>query len=143
MRNRLSASLLIFLALGCGSGDTPRASAKGQVTFEGQPLKKGTISFQPIDANAGGSASTEIVDGKYELPRARGPGIGQHRVEILAIRSNGQKRPAFAYPPDYPREKMEMVEGIEQYIPARYNHKSELQADVKPGDQTINFELKP
>lgn len=143
MRTQLTASLLIFLALGCGSGDTPRASAKGQVTFDGQPLKKGTITFQPMGANAGGSASAEIVDGKYDLPRGRGPGVGQHRVEVLAIRNNGQKRPAFAYPPDYPLEKREMVEGIEQYIPARYNHKSELTADVKAGDQTINFELKP
>ncbi len=36
-----------------------------------------------------------------------------------------------------------MVEFIEQYLPAKFNHKSELTADVKAGDNTINFDLKP
>ncbi len=105
MRHSLSAILLAFLTFGCSSGDVPRATAKGQVMFDGKLIAKGTITFQPTGENAAGSASAEIVAGKYGIPRARGPGVGKHRVEILAVRGNGQKRPAWAYPPDYPPEK--------------------------------------
>ena len=129
--------VLALLALGCGSEPFQRGTVNGQVTFDGQPIATGTIVFIPTHTGPGASASGEIVAGKFSIPRKTGPSLGSHRVEVLAMRDNGKKEAGSPYPPGT------MVDDIEQYIPARYNHQSELKADVKSGTPAINFELKP
>ncbi len=129
--------VLALMAMGCGSEPFQRGGVSGQVAFDGRTIESGTIVFIPTSSAPGTSATGEITAGKFAIPVKTGPSLGTHRVEILAMRNNGKKEAGSPYPPGT------MVDDIEQYIPARYNHKSELQADVKSGDQTINFELKP
>ena len=129
--------LLSLLALGCGSEPFQRGAVNGQVTFDGQPIANGTIVFVPTHTGPGASATGDIVAGKFTIPVKQGPSLGIHRVEVLAMRNNGKKEAGSPYPPGT------LVDDIEQYIPAKYNHQSELKAEVKSSTPTINFELKP
>jgi serine/threonine protein kinase/thiol-disulfide isomerase/thioredoxin len=61
-----------------------RGRVTGQVTFDGQPLVEGSITFTP---KAGGQPSSSPIDvkGTYELKHAnseKGAEIGEHAVEI-------------------------------------------------------------
>ena len=126
------AVMLLFVP-GCGSEPFPRAAVKGKVTFDGQPISKGTILFVPTGGNSEGAASAEILEGNYQLPRRQGPAVGTHQVQVLAMRNNGKIEAGPPHPPGT------LVEDIQQYIPARYNHQSELKEELKPGENTLDF----
>jgi len=99
-------------------------TVKGTVTVDGAPLSLGVITFDPADGIAG-SYGSEIRDGKYSFESAVGP----KKVTILA------SRPSKTPGPDG-------LPGMEQYLPARYNMKSELTGQVQPQKQNdISFDL--
>lgn len=54
-------ALACFLALGCGGKGS---TVTGTVTFNGQPLEKGYITFTPTEGK-GAPVGGEIVKGKY------------------------------------------------------------------------------
>lgn len=61
---RLGSCLLVMsLIAGCG-GDGVTVS--GTVTYNGQPVEKGSISFQPADGK-GNSAGGDITAGKFSV----------------------------------------------------------------------------
>ena len=136
MMRGFSIPLILFAAasIGCNSEPFERGEVAGTVTFGGQPISKGTITFIPEDS-PGASASTEISDGKFKLLKQVGPSVGKHRVEILATREGVKKEAGPPHPPGT------MVEVTEQYLPAMYNHQSTLQYDVTAGVNEKNFEL--
>jgi hypothetical protein len=61
-------SVAIAAEIGCGdsSGLPRRYAVSGTVTYKGEPLVKGTISFVPVDAN-GRAAGGTISKGQYSL----------------------------------------------------------------------------
>jgi hypothetical protein len=138
----------LFLGLsGCGAAsDQPElGQVKGTVTLDGKPLSGMAVVFQPDNGRpAHGRTDAE---GKYELTYIRdvkGTKIGHNRVEIGpsegeeeeeedSIEMEGDEAtPAAQQPAASGKPK----------IPARYNTRSELEADVKPGENTIDFQLK-
>ncbi|MBI5758053.1 MAG: hypothetical protein HZA46_06000 [Planctomycetales bacterium] len=87
--------LLPFLVtiVGCGGGgQKPTAKVQGKVTFNGQPVPGGTLSFAPVAAEKGNepgkSASGGVnSDGTYVLSTYTdkdGAVVGKHRVIYLA-----------------------------------------------------------
>ena len=131
------ALLFVFLATGCGSSDgVPRGAVSGKVTLDGKPVPQGTISFVPVDASAGPSAGATIVDGAYAIDEQGGPVIGKNRVQITAPRKTGKKFPAVP-----PAPAGSMIEETEESVPAKYNTDSELERDIKAGENTLDFEL--
>ncbi len=136
LRAIFSVAMALCL-LGCGPGDVPRGNVKGKVSFDNQPVAKGTILFQPIGQSGAGSASGEIVDGVYQLSGKQAPAVGTHRVEILSVRNNGKKEAGTPFPPGT------MVDDIQQIIPPQYNHQSKLRSEVKPGENQLDFDLQP
>ena len=71
-------------------------------------------------------------DGQY-ASGAKGPVVGKNRVEIRAPRNAGAESPNAGG--DW---KSDYVESV----PARYNTQSTLEVEVRPGDNTFDFELK-
>lgn len=117
-----------------GCGDARRQSVSGTVTFDGQPLKEGSIRFIPTEGAEGPSAGADIIDGKFEIPKDVGTFAGKFQVQVTA------KRPSqrLARNPETGR----MERGFEQYIPAKYNRRTELVEEVKVGeDNVFAFEL--
>jgi hypothetical protein len=130
----LLAPLLLF-ACGCGRSGANRGAVSGTVKLDGKPVEQGSILFTPIEGARGSVAGGEIENGRYQLSAKKGPAIGWNRVEIQAMRKTGKMvRKAFGRPG-------EMVPEQVSAIPPRFNTKSKLKAEIKPGDNTADFDV--
>jgi hypothetical protein len=126
MRTRSLALLVLILALGCS--DSKHGTVSGTVTLDGQPLPNAIVSFQPsgTEVNPGpGSVGHTNDKGEYTLEvvgGGHGAVVGWHKVTIRAggDATGGASKVA---------------------IPGKYNTKSELKYEVKPGHNPANFEL--
>lgn len=126
--------VLLFLAMGCGKGAANRSTISGEVTLDGMPLEQGSIMFTPIEDTKGVVAGGQIQNGRYRFDEATGPAIGTNRVEIQAMRKNGAMVPRPMGAPG------EMIEGSDQAVAAKFNSESTLKIEVKPGENTANFD---
>ena len=106
--------------LGCsGSGDRPDiGEVSGIVTCDGQPLANSSVAFslpgfRPSIGNTNEQGYYELI----YLRDIRGAAVGTHTVRIKQFGPGAVK------------------------IPRRYNYESELTAEVKPGANTINFNI--
>ncbi len=117
---------------GCGKGEQFQ-SVSGSVTVDGQPLKKGIITFYAI--GEGSTSGGEVIDGSYALPADRGPSPGKYRVEITGSRPTGKT--------EFDIDLKKKVDIEEQFLPPKYHVKSELTAEVvATGENKFDFSLK-
>ncbi len=126
--------VLAALATIAGCGGSERSAVSGKVLLDSQPVEEGTISFVPTGKSTGQPVWGKIQSGSYAIPAKEGPSNGAYRVEIRWPRKTGKKLPALAPFP----ESDEHVEAI----PTRFNSESELTAEIKPGNNLLDFELK-
>lgn len=119
--------MLFCLAAGCS--DDGKVALHGTVTWNGQPVERGYIELQPVDAT-GQFASAQIVDGQFSLRATPGP----RRVKVTAERQIGERPP---------NERIPKPEPIWfQYIPAKFNTNSDLEIEIQPGDPTLEIDLE-
>lgn len=125
-----SLATLALAMVGCGAAEEGPAKYKvwGTVTFKGEAVKEGLITFTPMEGGKGPEAGA-IKDGKYSF-RAKG---GKQKVSIEASREVPGKTES-----DY---KGGTVPVREAYIPEKYNTKTELVAEVKKGGSEHDFKL--
>jgi hypothetical protein len=128
LRWNLPGALVLFLVLGCGSSGPAKHTVSGQVTFDGAPVPEGDIIFEPVDKNLAADGG-KITDGRYSLEVKP----GKHRVVIRASK-------LVKLPPGQ-KGAMGETEMHQGYIPARYNEKTELTADIS-GPRELDFTLK-
>jgi hypothetical protein len=128
--------LLLLVSAGCGRADykgPQRFPLSGSVTYDGEPIDFGSISFLPADGGQRVSGGL-IENGKYSVPEAQGANAGKHRVEIRWNKKTGkQKRD-----PD----SGEMYDDRKEALAPRFHADSELTADVSAKQTTFNFDLK-
>jgi len=89
---RLTGGVAAFaLAVGCSS-KPEMAQVSGKVTFNGQPVPAGWISFTP-EPGKGPVRVCQIRDGVYDSSRESEPGIfpGKNLIKIAGF--NGKKEP--------------------------------------------------
>jgi hypothetical protein len=112
--------VLASLSSGCGESDPlGRRALSGLVTFQGQPLEQGTISFQPTEQGTTSSGAV-ILQGKYSIPREQGLPVGKYRVVINALKpGTGTTLPDGAMPGE------EIGPPPEELIPAEWNVNSQ------------------
>ncbi len=84
----LAVILFSVLSLpGCGGSRLGTVPVKGKVTINGQPVTKGTVFFQPVDATKGRPARSALgPDGAYEassLDNDRGIVPGEYKVSLM------------------------------------------------------------
>lgn len=137
-RSRCPITWCLFVSLGlflgCSSGG-PQGAIDGKVSFDGESIQEGVISFLPTNGTTGPASGGIIADGKYSISAEQGPVIGNHQVKILANRKTGKK---IAPPPP----ATGTVDEVEQYIPEKYNTQSTLTIEIKAGKNTKDFDLK-
>lgn len=124
-RSLFHPATIFFLAAicGCGSGDgLNRQSVSGAVTCDGKPVPNGAILFEPATQESGTAVGATIREGAFVISGTQGPVPGSYRVRIYM--SSGVQAPRAKGQTD--RSSRPMVE----LLPARYNAKSELRADV-------------
>lgn len=83
---RWLALAAIVAAAGCGPGGPKRYSLSGQITFDGNPVPMGDISFDPVEPGIGGGFAP-IKDGRFDTNvEGRGHLGGSHRVHIVGFK---------------------------------------------------------
>jgi hypothetical protein len=127
--------LCLFLT-GCGRQEYPgarRFPLSGRVTYGGEPIDIGSISFIPLGSEKRVSGGP-IMDGKYSVPEAQGANAGKHRIEIRWQKRTGRKIPV----PNTDFVDEERAEGL----PAEYHRDSTLSVEVGENQTTFDFDLK-
>jgi hypothetical protein len=133
---RLLFVAVVALALAGCSSDSDRSRVQGKVNYNGESVDDGGIAFIPEGESTTQVRTTgEIRDGRYDLDSKRGPYPGKYRVEIYWNKKTGRQIAN--------RAKTAFRDERKQAIPAKYNVKTELVRDVKPGRNTLDFDLKP
>ena len=125
---RAPAFVLLGAALAAGCAKkTDRLQVTGAVTLDGQPVKAGTVRFTPPAGAGAAPADGFITDGRYAvLVRP-----GKYKVEISSTRPKVAQRPAG------PGNDEDV-----ETVPARYNLRTELTAEVSPASLVHDFGLK-
>ena len=119
--------LLCAAITGCGDG---KGSVSGTVNFDGQPVPEGSLTFIKDDGKTREGAA--IKDGKFQTSIPP----GKYKVEVNAQKVAGtRKQKGFD-------GKEEVIELREEMIPEWYNTKTELVEEIKPGNHTMNLDLK-
>ena len=142
------ASVLLTLPLvGCDDGRPARYQVTGEVTYNGEPLPRGSIAFSPRDPDQGVGCFGEIEDGYYRMTTfdtGDGAVPGLYDVSITAIEVT----------PTNPLDDIELsptpeaavardMRDARHLIPAKYNNpaSSGLSAEVLAESNEIDFSL--
>lgn len=134
-------SLLIvplICVLGCGSDDgLGRRAISGVVTFDGQPLADGSISFEPVEKSTTSSGAM-IVAGKYSVTKEQGLPPGKYRVVVNAIKpGTGMTLPEGKFPGE------EVGTPQQELIPADWNLNSKNFIEVtESGSTEFSHDIK-
>lgn len=122
---------------GCSGGGVQRAEVSGTVTLNGELVREGSINFFPTKGNTGPEAGGAILDGKFHIPRAKGPVVGMNRVELRAFQKTGNKIQ------DPTAKPGTMTEEIANIFPPEFNTNSVLETDVRPGkNKDVDFKIR-
>lgn len=125
IRGLAALSLVSLLGLaGCSRDEFELAEVTGRVTYDGEPLARANVVFQPKEGVGTTSVGFTRDDGTYQLRfsrRATGAIVGPHEVVINVWPTEENPKPI--------------------KVPARYNTATELAAEVKSGPNSCNFEL--
>jgi hypothetical protein len=125
-----ACSFVLVACLVVGCGEAKLSDVSGTVTYDGQAVERGSISFIPVDGN-GPSGGAPIENGKYTATRVH---TGMTKVTISGVKVTGKKK--MYDDPNSP----EVITSAE-YIPDKYNKMTELRYEVQPGSQVKDFEL--
>jgi hypothetical protein len=149
----VAASAAATLAiLGCGddSGLERRYKVTGRVTYKNQPVVKGSIAFEPVDATSGRVASGYIENGSYSLTTSGStPGDGalpgEYRVAIASSDMDtaavAQKTGGLLHQGDAEHQKA--LSAAKSPIPTKYAQSSTsgLTRKVEARSNQFDFEL--
>jgi len=138
-----------MIVLGCGdqSGLAKRYPVTGRVTYKGEPVEKGTISFIPVQAD-GRAAAGEITNGSYSLTTSTpndGALPGSYKVTVVSKELDTTKLKEVAKGGQFHHDAdfAKATKNAKSLIPARFSlaDTSDLKADVEAKSNTKNFEL--
>lgn len=137
MKCRLLTLLLglSFSLTGCGSTESgpERVIVSGKVTFNGEPVPQGEIWFLPAAGRQAPQAGAIITEGLYRVENKGGVPIGSCLVKITADRPEIKvKIVADGGPEEIPTM---------QYLPVRYNEKTELTAEIESRSEPIQIDF--
>jgi hypothetical protein len=119
------ATLALIPCVGCGPNEgpyvTPTVPVKGKVTYKGQPLTSGSVTFES-EENGRESHGSIQSDGTFVMTTTReGDGAmpGNHRVAVIGKQGN-------------------------QVVPVKYRNtsSSKVQVEVSEGKTEYPIELK-
>jgi len=124
---------LFVLSLICLPGCSPgKSTVSGTVTLDGQPVQSGAITFVKDEGGSMVREGAVISDGKFEA--AVPP--GKYKLELTGQKVVG-KRTQTGFD-----GKPETLDVTEQLFPEKFNTKTELMQEIKPGANPINLDLK-
>jgi hypothetical protein len=126
----LAVSLLAL----SGCDGMPRATVRGTVTLDGQPIELGAVSFIPVDGQSP-TTGGPITNGRYSVANVP---VGEMKVAISGSKVVGKKK-LYQDRPDSPEMPI-----TDNPVPARFSdlQNTTLRLEVKAGTNDKNWELK-
>jgi hypothetical protein len=134
---RGAALAALLLAPACGPARPELAPVWGKVTYKGEPVTKGTVSFKPVDPAGSPASGTIDADGSYSL-QSNEPGDGalpgEYKVAVSTVTTDQIL--------DYIPKKR--VAKPKSPVPEKYANPetSGITRTVKPGRNDIPIELE-
>ena len=134
----LGAMVLIsFLIAFPGCGGKKRHAPKGTVSYDGEPIEWGHISFTPTKGTEGPKSGAEIREGAYEVDGGKGLFKGSYLVTFQAWKREGK----VSVDP-VTGEKTKGGE-LKQFLPSKYVDISDKTIEIDGSKQTFDFKLDP
>lgn len=130
----LAVAAVVLTPLGCGKGGPVMGRVSGTVTYKGQPVKKGTVSFVSTEATRRNATGQLDANGYYTL-QTEEPGDGAEVGDYeVALYSHQEK--ILDYTPKTPVKP-------ERTIPEKYENPktSGLKKTVQSGSNKFDFDL--
>ena len=130
----LCFSIAILPLSGCGGGsDGPaRHPVKGKVTFEGEAVQEGTVSFRNVEYAGGGSLDPT---GAFEIEE----GLPEGTYKVYISPPDIQTAPTFGQSGSDSPEAKEVSNIPQKY---RLAATTDLEETVKSGDNVFTLEMK-
>ncbi len=128
MKTRGIVTFLVLIAASIvltGCGGERRYTVSGSVSYQGEAIQDGTISFVPADTSLSPDGAA-IVAGQYSC-KVR---AGKHTVKIAAVK---------VLPPRKGEDPT--IINYKDLVPAKYNNNSTLSVEIK-GSQKEDFNLQ-
>ena len=130
-RHSLLVGLLLCLSfsVGCG-GEEGLGQVTGVVKLDGKPLPDAAVEFNPDRGKGLTSYGRTDKSGAYYMMATRtdkGAAVGKNKVSITTynlVDKGGQ------------------ISSVPELVPTKYNQSTELEADVRSGSNTFDFDLK-
>jgi len=122
----LKVVLTLGIGVGCGGQNEPQlpiGTVGGTISLDGKPLAKALVIFTPNIEGGRTSAGLTDSSGRYSLHytgETKGANVGRHEVRLSTAAADA---------------------GAAERVPKKYNAESTLTAEVKTGDNVINFDL--
>jgi hypothetical protein len=145
-------AVALALASGCGSDDSGlgrRYSVSGKVTYKGEPVPKGSLTFEPLSPG-GRHATGTIENGSYKLTTTGEGGDGalpgEYKVIIISTTVDmtelAKKSGGMVHQGD--KDFQKIVKEGKDLIPKKYSRSetSDLKVKVEEKSQTIDLDLK-
>lgn len=132
MHRRANFCFALFASFAfAGCGDSGKSPTNGTVTFDGQPVGNGSITFIGTDGNNAregavikdGAFAAELSPGKYKLELYGQKVIGKRKQKGMG-------------------GEMEELDITEELFPEQFNTKSALAEEIKSGQNTLKLDLK-
>ncbi len=125
-RSALVAAMGLVVAIGCGdnTGLAKRYSVSGKVTYKGQPLENGRISFIP-SSGVGNPATGQVENGQYTLTTLTpndGAIPGKYKVTVLAQEIDNTQMKAIAKGGQFHHDAAftKAMKNAKTLVPAKY-----------------------
>lgn len=147
------SGVVVLTSCGTDDGLGRRYAVSGNVTYNGEPLEKGLISFVP-EETTGVGATSAIEKGAYALSTGGeqdGARVGKYKVAISAredslakAKADFQKASGKSEAAVVPKEFLsKAAKGAKSFIPEGYGdvRSTNLVAEVKAQSNSIDFKL--
>ena len=137
MRHAVPAILTAACLALAGCGDPlNRQAVRGAVTYKGQPIAVGTITFSPLDPALKTTGGSAIKGGQYQVAQQTGLSPGKYRVSLT-----GMDKEVLG-PTDITAPMPAAKDMPKEILPPKYGPQSTLEAVVTSGgDNVFDYNL--
>jgi hypothetical protein len=126
---------LMAVLLFCLAGCRQQNRLSGEVTYNGEPVEMGSVTFTSADGSGPGFGA-QVVDGTYSTDKVK---LGEHVANV-----RGLSKATFANRKEYIklREQQDNRYGLPvDYIPEDAEGNGQT-VDIEGGEQTLDFDVK-
>ena len=135
----LSACSVLFLAGCTGDSASGLVGVRGKVKLKGQPIKDGTVSFEPTEGQDT-RATAVITDGAYDIPRGTGLKPGKYLIRVSAGDGKTAVNPVDEDSPPGPTGGTNIIS--KDLVPKDWNVNSRQERTITTDNpNTIDFEI--